>query len=1079
MNNINFMRKKRWKTLITFSFLSLIFQMSVAQNRSVTGVVRDENGETIIGANIKAVGVSSIFTITDMDGKFTLDVPDNVKKLNISYVGMKSKEVAVKTDSPMDIMLQNNNNLMDEVVVIGYGTAKRKDLTGSVSSIGENDLKDVPITSAASALEGRLAGVSVVTTQGSPDAQVNIRVRGGGSITQDNSPLFIVDGFPVSSINDIPPGDIASVDVLKDASSTAIYGAKGANGVILITTKGGKSGRTVVTFNSSIGYNKFYKETPVLSPYEYVYYQKELDPTDGASWFTHFGRWEDVNIYKSKKGTDWQAKMFDNTGVKQSYNLSISGGDTKYTYSVNYTRDDEKYIMATSNYRRDNLDVKFNRTINKDLKFDFNSRLTKLVINGASVSSGSKLRDCVKYPCVGTLDALTENDLGGEGYSIENLSSLNDPMYNIRNEYKKQDNYSNSYNAALNWNVFKGFSWRVQGTYAFNYNRVDDIYLKNTGTAGQKAGEPVAFRTYTNGKRWSAQSLWNYNIRFKKSRFESMFGLEFDDSESDNMVINSDYYPIDYTAADVLAMWNNGTSEPTYTTISEPSRTSSYFGRINYVYNDRYYLTMTARADGTNVFAPSNKWGFFPAVAAAWRVSEEKFMKEAKSWLSNLKVRLSYGETGNARVGSYWRQTYNSVTSASSLYYQNEIGQSCLQPSNTLRNEKLTWETTYAADLGFDVGLCNDRFNFVFDLYHNTTKNLILQMTLPSNSGYSNQYRNIGQTTNKGLEISFNGTLVNTKKFSLNMNMNVSFNANNVDKLYGNNSDNLKAGNGTEIGSDNYRVFVGHPVGLMYGYVSDGYYSFDDFTFNNSTKMWEINKGVPDCSGVLTYSGGYFGPGHMKLKQLKKTSDSDNKVDADNDRKIIGRALPRSTGGFGFNATFYGFDLVAMFNWSYGNDVLNINKIDYTSYSGAKRYQNLSREMSLAHRFTTIDPQTGHNIYYGQYADPTLLQQMNTKATLWHPIMNTTITTDWAVEDGSFLRFSNLTLGYTLPRTFTTRYGIKSLRFYMTANNVFCWTEYSGQDPEVSTSTSNLTPGMDCSAYPKSHTYIFGVNVTF
>lgn len=1068
--------KSMCKTWLLAMLLMIPLEL-LAQSITVKGNVVDSGGEPIIGATVMEKGNQKTGTVTDLDGNFSLTVVGTNKKLVISYMGMKNEEVAAVSGKVLKINLKDDALLLDEVVIsIGYGALPKKDLTGSVASIGEKTLKDIPMTSAASALTGRMAGVNVVTTDGSPDAAINIRVRGGGSISQDNSPLFIVDGFQVSNINDIPPGDIQSIDVLKDASSTAIYGAKGANGVILVTTKGGREGKAVVQFSSSVGFNNLYNETEVLSPYEYVYYQRELDTADNAGFFSRYGRWEDVNIYKSKQGTNWQAKLFSETGIKQNYNVSINGGDKTMIYSISYTHDDESYIMKTSKFKRDNLNVKLNKEFNKYLKVEFNSKLTRTVIDGTSVSSGSKLRDCVKYPPIGTLESLTEEDLGGDGFIPENISSLNDPFYNIANEYKKQSKYSNSYNAALTWNIIKGLTLRTEGTYAFQFDQTNQIYLKNTGEAGQKAGQPVAYRTYVDGDRWAIRGLLTYKFKAKKHSFDAVLGVEANHSGSNKMTVNSDYYPLDYTAENILSMWNNGISEPTYTDIPEPSRTQSFFGRGNYNYDNRYYLTFTARSDGTNVFAPGNKWGFFPATSIAWRVSEEKFMKSTEQWISNLKLRVSYGKSGNARVNSFWRQTYNPLTNTKYLYYQNEIGQSCLQPATTLRNENLTWETKYSTNLGLDLGLLSSRLNLTVDYYNDVTKNLIMQVQLPSNAGFGTQYQNLGQTTNRGIEITLDGSLVETKNFSLGMNFNISFNKNRVNALYGTQNDQMiLSGGGSEVGSDNYRIFVGQEVGLIYGYVSDGMYSFEDFTFNETTQKWNLKEGVVDCSGVLARAGDLYGPGHMRLKDL----NGDKKIDADNDRKVIGHALPKHTGGFSLNSRWKGFDLVAMFNWSYGNDILNANKIDYTTYSGAKRYQNVITLMKLSERFTTIDPETGRNIYSGKYASPERLQELNANASIWHPMLNTTITSDWAVEDGSFLRFSNLTLGYTLPTYLTRKFGVQNLRLYGTANNLCCWTAYSGQDPEVNTSSSSLTPGMDRSAYPKSRSYILGLNITF
>ena len=426
-------------TLVSFMMtLFMICPMSLlAQGLQVKGVVKDAFGDPVIGATVTETGNKKNATITKMDGTFSLKLSKAGGRLTFSYVGMKTQ--TMKASADMSVTLQDDNNMLSgvEIVSVGYGNARRADLTGSISSVGETTLKHITTTNAASAITGRLAGVNVTTTQGSPDAEVKIRVRGGGSITQSNEPLYIVDGFQVSSISDIPPTDIESIDVLKDASSTAIYGAKGANGVILVTTKSGHTGRTEVTFNATMGWNKFYNETEVLSPYEYVYFQRELDPSENASFFDRYGRWEDIDIYKSRQGTDWQKKLFDRTGFKQSYNVNINGGSKDLVYSLSYTHDDETYIMQTSDFKRDNLNLKLKKDFTDYLHLDFNAKMTNRVINGASVSSGWKLRDCTLFAPIGTLTDLGLDDLGNSGdLSYENISQLQDPFYNIANEYK-------------------------------------------------------------------------------------------------------------------------------------------------------------------------------------------------------------------------------------------------------------------------------------------------------------------------------------------------------------------------------------------------------------------------------------------------------------------------------------------------------------------------------------------------------------------------------------------------------------------------------------------------------------------
>lgn len=1056
--------------------IALAFPLGIyAQNDMTTikGNVVDANGEAVIGASVREKGNTKNGTITDLEGNFTLKVPAK-GKLTISYIGMTPEEVNVNGKNTFKITLQNAATNLDEVVVIGYTEVKRKDLTGAVSSVGAKTLKDIPITSAASAITGRMAGVAVTTTEGSPDADVQIRVRGGGSITQDNSPLYIVDGFEVDNINNIPPSDIETIDILKDASSTAIYGAKGANGVLLITTKSGKAGKPRIEFNASIGASRVYNMNDMLSPYEYVYMQRELDPDPAGGWTGRYGKWEDINIYRGKQGTDWQDLMFGNTGLKQNYSVTISGGSKDLTYSVNYTHDDETYIMKTSDLRRDYLNAKLSKGLARNLKIDMSMRMTKTVIDGPRVSTGNRLRNIVKYAPVGTLSALQEGDSGEDIYNEENLSNLKDPMYNIVNNYKKQNQFLNTYNLGISWDILKGLSFRTQGSYTFTYDDTDDIYINNTGEASYNGGMPVANRQYKKGHRYSWQNILQYKLKLKRHRLDAMAGFEMNERATDEMKIQSKFFPADFTAQDILAMWNNGTAQPTYTTISEPSRTSSFFGRINYTYMDRYYLTLTAREDGTNVFAPGHKWGFFPGSALAWRFSEEKFMEKAQSWLSNGKLRVSYGLVGNARVGSYWRQNYSFDTKSSNLYYPGESSSGAMKPDKTLKNENLTWETKYSFNTGLDFGLFKDRLSLTIDYYHDVTKDLILAVQIPQTSGYEQQYQNLGQTTNRGIEFTLNANIINTNDLYIGANFNIAFNKNRVDKLDGNH-EMIVSSNTADVGKDDYRVIVGRELGLIYGFVQDGMYGFDDFNFNKDSKTWKLKEGRVDCSELMSRSGNYFGPGHIKLKDL----DGDGKITADGDRTVIGHALPKFTGGFSLNAAWKGFDVAAMFNFSYGNDILNAGKIDYTTYAGSKKYENFSSIMSLDHRFTTLDPSTGYNIYYGEYANPVLLQELNKNADIWHPLTNNTVLTNWAVEDGSFLRFSNLTVGYTLPSKWTKEIGISTMRVYFTAYNIHTWTAYSGQDPEVSTSGNNLTPGKDTSAYPKCHSYIGGLNITF
>ncbi|QDH81511.1 TonB-dependent receptor [Echinicola soli] len=1048
----------------------------------VTGTITDQDGQPIPGVTIR-VKETLRGTVTDIDGKFKIEVAEG-ETLTFSFVGFLQQELVYSGQQSLSIELKQDLHALDEVVVIGYGTTKRSDLTGAVSSVDMEELKDIPVVSPLQAIAGRIAGVNVTITEGSPDAEMKVRIRGGGSITQDNSPLYIVDGFQVSSINDIPPADIKTIDVLKDASATAIYGAQGANGVILVTTKSGKIGKTEVTFNSYVGMREVYNLTDVLSPYEYVHYQKELDPgpsVTGTSFYGMYGLWDDVDIYKSKGGNDWQKQLYGNTGVQKHFDVGLSGGNESLQYLVNYTRDDENYIMLNSAYKRDNISIKINKQISDRLKVDLYSRMSNTTITGPSVSSGRMLRDGVKYAPVRSLTYIPESSLAGteDINSAEALSSLNDPIYNITNEYKKQYRFNNIYNLGVTWDIVEGLTFRTRGTYSFSKDYTDNIWLKNTGEASANGGQPVARRTDQKGQRWSIQNTLNYDFSTQdgKHEFNFLIGQEVYNTQRNSMRSESKFFPGDFNANNVLAMWNYGTPLPTYTDIGEPSRTSSFFGRFNYLLSDKYIFTFTAREDGKNVFAPGNRWGFFPAGAFAWKISEERFLKGKLDWLSNAKLRVSYGEVGNARVGSYWRQQYSFQSGDNRLIYIGETAQSALQPSSVLKNENLTWETKVSSNIGLDMALFNNRLNLTIDIYRDVTRDLILAVVLPANSGYSSQYQNVGSTSNKGIEISATGYIIDRGDFQLSANFNIAFNRNKIEQLDGSDYLIASSGWGLDLGSDDFRAQVGEPIGQIYGFVGDGMYSFDDFTFDETQKKWIIKEGVADVSSVITTSGNYFGPGHIKVKKL---SGEGSQISADEDRTVIGNTMPKHTGGFTLNAVLKGFDLSAMLNWSYGNDIYNANKVDYTTFTGAKRYQNLSSLMSLDNRFTTIDPVTGYNVMFGNEADPERLQVLNQDATLWHPITNRSILTEWAVEDGSFLRLNTLTLGYTLPESLTTKFLVQNLRIYFSGYNLAIWTNYSGQDPEVDTRRSTpLTPGVDYSAYPKARTFLAGVNITF
>lgn len=1059
-----------------FLFLLVLQVVSAQQKKTVTGTISDTSGESLIGVSVSVKNVSGVATVTDVDGKYSLSVPADATTLIVSYVGMKTQEVAIKGPT-VDIVMEGDHSELDEVVVIGYGTMKKRDLTGPISSVGEKSLRDIPVTTAAEAITGKLAGVQVVTTEGSPDAEINIRVRGGGSITQSNQPLFIVDGFPVSTISDIPPTDIESIDVLKDASSAAIYGSRGANGVIIITTKSGKEGKISVSYNAYVGFKKIAKTLDVLSVKDYLNWQYEYamlkNQGDPASYEKYFGAYQDMDMYDGVSGNDWQEQVYGRNGNVFNQSLGISGGSDKMKFNFNYARIDDKAIMEGSDYMRNNLSMKLNYQPIKTVTIDFSARYSEIKVNGGGMNeqnevsaSDSRLKHSVIYTPL-PIKSLNSEEAGDEE---ESAGDLVNPLTAVADNDQLQKRKALNMAGSVSWEVFNNFKIKTEIGYDYFDNERDRFYGKSTYYVKNKPAQADQGKPALQLEDKKSTKLRNTNtisydfkklIDNKDHNINVLLGHEIIATKSKTLTNVLHGFPSDFTFGQARTLSTQGVAYSTNNYFNPDDRLVSFFGRANYDYQGKYLLAVTFRADGSTKFGENNKWGYFPSVAGAWRISSEKFMDATKSWLEDLKLRASYGAAGNNNIPSgYDRAYYVSNTTAWVSGINNYW-----TPSKVMPNPDLKWETTYTRNVGFDYTLMSGKLSGSFEFYLNNTKDLLLEAEV-GGTGYDTQYRNMGETQNKGLEMQLNYVAIDKKNFGLNLGFNLGFNKNKIKDL-GDRAD-WYAPSGwasTEISTD-YFVGRGHPLGIMYGYVSDGRYEVSDFAgYNESTKKWILKEGVADASGIV----GDLRPGSMKLKNL---SGEDNKI-TDDDRTIIGDANPDCTGGFTLNGRLYGFDLTAAFNFSIGNDVYNANKIEYTS-SGKYQYRNMIDIMASGKRWTNLTPD-------GQISnDPAVLNELNKNTTMWSPYMKQSLFTDWAVEDASFLRLNTLTLGYTLPTSITKKAGIQSLRFYASAYNVFCWTNYSGFDPEVSTRRkTGLTPGVDYSAYPKSRQFLFGLNLNF
>lgn len=1067
---------KNMRTALLFLLVTAISLSVSAQNVTVKGIVTDKTGETVIGASVVEKGNTGNGTITDIDGKYTLSVPSNAT-LVFSYVGMTTQEIAVKGQNSIHVILNEDAQALEEVVVIGYGAVKRKDLTGSVATVNSDVLAAVPVASATEALTGKMAGVQITTTEGSPDAEMKIRVRGGGSITGDNTPLFIVDGFPVESISDIPASDIEDMTVLKDASSTAIYGSRGANGVILVTTKSGKEGKMNISYNAYYSWKKIAKTLDVLSPKDYAKWQYELAQLKGNDYVNNyeefFGSYADLDMYDNIAYNDWQDLTFGRTGHTFNHSLNISGGTEKIRYAFSYAHMNDKAIMEGSNYKRDNFSLKLNTKPVKNVTLDFTVRYAETDIAGGGANDVSSTYDSdkrLKYSVIYTPIPIS-NMNADAGAADDDLGNLYHPLTSISDNDRERERKTLNMAGSLGWNILDGLKLKTELGYD-DYRNADQrfwglttYYVKNVPADGLKEMPAAEFANTSRHKFRNTNTIsYDFSKLFSNERhhLDAMVGHEWVITKSKVMTNTVHGFPESFTAQDAWQYSSQGTPFSIDNFLNPDDKLLSYFGRVNYNFDSKYLISATFRADGSSKFSEGNQWGYFPSAAIAWRISSEPFMESTKGWLDDLKLRFSYGTAGNNNIPSgQMNLTYESKATGWISGYN-----SYWAASKNMPNPNLKWETTITRNVGVDFTLWGGKLNGTVEAYLNTTKDLLIQFPV-AGTGYDYQYRNMGETENRGIEASVNWTIVNKKNWGVSLSANVGFNKNEIKDLGIMNDFGAETyWASSEIGND-FWIAKGGSVGQMYGFRSAGRYEVSDFSGYDAVKdAWILKEGIVDASAVV----GKLRPGSMKLANIDNSDD--HKV-TNADREIIGDANPTCSGGFSLNARAYGFDLSANFNYSIGNDVYNANKIEFTQ-TGKYQYRNMIDIMAEGNRWTNLDE--NGNICN----NPQKLAEMNAKTTMWSPLTDRMIFSDWAVEDASFLRLNTLTLGYTLPKTLTMKAKIQTLRLYATAYNVFCLTNYSGYDPEVSSiRKTNLTPGVDYSAYPKSRQFVIGVNLNF
>ena len=1072
--------------------LALIMFVGTIQAQTVKVNVKDSSGEAVIGASVIEKGTRN-GGVTDFDGNFTLK--STGKPVVISFIGMKSKTVEVKGKNAINVVLEDDNTTLNDIVVIGYGTVRKKDLTGSVATVTGQDLVKVPVSNVSEALTGKMAGVNITTTDGSPDADVLIRVRGGGSITGDNSPLIVIDGFQGGKLSDISPNDIEDITVLKDASSTAIYGSEGANGVILITTKNAKAGKTQINYNGYLQTKKVSKRLDVLDTYQYVMSNYEYAALGGESalnsFYKQFGVFDDLYLYKSIEAIDWQEDLFGASTLSQSHNVSLQGGTDKTKFNLSGTYDYNAGLMPNNDFSRFSFLFKLNHDINKSLKFSMTARVNDQEANGQGTQGG-------------TYKVRTENAL--YGVATKGLSGMITPDFTTMSDdeiqewqranmtlaeqseqyWRRRNNRGFVFNGALDWTTpLKGLKAHVEGGYTYGFNEVRNWYGSTTTQASYVGGNPLAdwVKTNTNSIRESA--TLTYDTKFNKiHHLNVMAGQEYRSSRSNNNTMKVNNLSEAFSPEQVFANFGLGsTMQEIASEVAANQNKVSFFGRINYTLMDRYLLTVTLREDGSSQFGDGHHWGFFPAAAASWRIIEEPWMASTHSWLSNLKLRLSYGKVGNDKIGNtQYVQLYN-TNNGSKRYGVGEVSNSHQSVTTTLANPLLTWEKRTTRNIGLDFGFLNERITGNIDLYWNNTDDLLIRHNIAA-PGYVDVWENSASTSNKGVELTLNAAIIQKKNIQLNANFNIGFDKSNVKSLANGLQEMTFASGWASTDNKNqqdYIVRVGDPIGLVYGWESDGYYTTDDFASYDAVKNeYILKEGVANTSLM----GGRIGvrPGTMKLKD----QDGDGTVDA-KDIVVIGDTNPDFAGGFGLSGNVYDFDFNMNFTYKVGNDIYNANKIQTSSRYRAGTYPNMRADMSQSNAYSYINPETGVLLntleelaYWNEGGNGQPRKEM------WSPFSTgdaVVVPTDWALDNASFLRLQSVTIGYTIPKKITTRFGVQRLRAYITGTNLFVITSYPGFDPEVSSyarnsSYSGLTPGIDFSSYPKSRAFTFGLNVT-
>ena len=1017
------------------------------QKKELNGKVTDSKGEPIPGTTVFVRG-ATVGTITNAQGSFTLNVPTDAKILVFSFVGYKRQEISIGIKTNFNITLEEQAVGIEEVVAIGYGTAKRSDLTGSIGSVQMKELTKAPVKSFDDAMGGRIAGVSVTSTDGQPGSLPNIVIRGGNSLTQSNSPLYVVDGFPLESNdnNSINPNDIESIDVLKDASATAIYGARGANGVIMITTKSGKTGIPTVNFSAYYGIQKDIKRIALMNPYDFVALQLEMNPVPATTYYlTEPGR--TLNDYKNIESINWYNEVLQTAPMK-NYDLSVSGGTGKSKYYISGSYLGQDGIFVNSGFKRYQGRISMDQEISNKLRFRVNSNYSYTKNFGAiATSNGGSSSASLMYSiwAYRPVSSSSTDELLGDLSDPAVATTANyrvNPILQAKNELRESISQNLLANAYIEWDIVKGLKLKLSGGISSSNNQENNFNNSKTRTGSSQYPQSLGVNgqeTFLQGVTFSNENTLTYSTKFGRHSLSVVGGYSQQLAKSKNFGAQAVQLSNENLGLDGL---DQGTPRLILAG-SSSSTLQSYFVRVSYDYKSKYIFTPSIRTDGSSKFVQKNRWGYFPSAAFAYRLSEEKFMKSIKS-ISSAKLRVGYGLTGNNRVGDF---SYLSTIGGAQTWTGYAFGNTPTTGTfvSGLDNPDLKWETTAQFNVGVDLSFLKNRISFTGDYYRKKTKDLLLNADLPYMTGYERAFKNIGSVSNQGVELTLNTVNIQNSKFSWRSDFNISFNRSEVLALTNNQTALTSTTSAVYNSIPCYIAKIGRPVAMFYGVIFDGVYQYADF--DQRTDGRYVLKGSIPANGTARSN---IQPGDSKLRDI----NGDGNIDL-NDYTVIGNPNPDFTGGFNNTFEYKGFDLSVFFQFSYGNEVMNANRLIFEDNSSGP---NVNMYASYTNRWTPQNPTSNIPRAYGGV---------------------TNMYTSRVIEDASYLRLKTVSLGYTFSQRLLTGVGIKSLRVYASAQNLYTWTGYSGIDPEVSTRNSALTPGFDYSPYPRQRTFITGLNLTF